>query len=345
MRVLYISGRRREESPLLEAADGIEYAEVSIHLRSEKGLSFLKKVRDVRSMLRGFRPDVVLVEGMGLGSLPAVFFAARRGIPVAARMKGDPWREHAEAGIGIALKERVANWINFRCASFILDRAKMALPISDRVEERIIASLTRPPATRVVHIPYRGPADDGRRTGGRPYVLSVTNFNFRGKVMPMVDAMPAFYPALLRRGLDWLIIGDGFHLEECRAKAEGFKDRIRLIGRQDAAGYYKGPAQCLLHISGMDGLPNVLLEAWANRVPVVMNADCPAAEFIEDGKDGLLADAGDPVGIGRVIEGLAHDEARRGALAEEGYTHVKDAFSIDKVSADLKGALEDCLAK
>ena len=107
-------------------------------------------------------------------------------------------------------------------------------------------------------------------------------------------------------------------------------DELGVAGAADLRGYlpldgglrdaYRD-AHALLHVSWTEGLPQVLFEAFAARLPVVAT---DVGSVAEAGGDGVLLVApGDPDAPARYLRGLAGDERQRAALVAAGVERVR----------------------
>ena len=75
-----------------------------------------------------------------------------------------------------------------------------------------------------------------------------------------------------------------------------------------------------------DGIPNVIMEAYAHGLPVVATDVAGISEVVINKETGFLVEQHDPAGLADAVQALAADpqEARR--LADNGRTHVLDLF-------------------
>jgi glycosyltransferase involved in cell wall biosynthesis len=341
LRVLYLSHKRGEERELLRRAPGVRFEEVSLVLRRDLGRRFLASLGRIRSLLADFRPAVVLVETPGLWLLPVVHLVRRRGVPLAVRYKGDLWAEFAEFRAPLAPGVRLAKLGNFAGGRASLRAADLVLPLTGTLARTLARRLR--PGTRVEVVPLAAAAPDPAPPPApaglpRPFVLSVTNFHFWAKVAPMLEAIPAVEAVLEKLDLDWIVLGDGAFFERAAALVARFRGRVRLAGRQDARGYYAARPRALLHLSGLDALPNVLLEAWTRDLPVVMNRDCPAAELTLEAGSALLVDRQDPRGFDAFARLVAAEDERL-ALGRRGGAWARERFAADRVAGELAVAL------
>lgn len=84
-----------------------------------------------------------------------------------------------------------------------------------------------------------------------------------------------------------------------------------------------------------DGIPNVLMEAMAARVPVVSCPTSGVPELVQHGRTGLLAEARNPHSLAFQVRKLLHDPELGLRLAEAGRLKVEDEFNIRKNAARL----------
>jgi len=129
----------------------------------------------------------------------------------------------------------------------------------------------------------------------------------------------------------FVIFGEGFLRAELERKIEaaGLQDRFLLPG-------FRGDLQSLLHEvdifmlpSFTEGLPNVVLEAFAVRKPVVATAVGGTPEVVTHGVSGFLTG---PAEIGKMTEyvlQLVNDPALRACMGESGYRHIEEEFGFE----------------
>lgn len=135
------------------------------------------------------------------------------------------------------------------------------------------------------------------------------------------------------------IAGSGPELRALKhlAVSLGIDDRVRFLGWRDDAAALMAAADLLVSPSRYEPLGNVLLEAWAHRLPVVAAAAPGPCQLIRDGETGLLVPIGDADALARGIGGLVAAPDRRVALGEAGYA----AFIADYSEAVVVRAYRD----
>jgi len=147
------------------------------------------------------------------------------------------------------------------------------------------------------------------------------------------------------RPLRLLMVGDGplrVELEQL-ASALGIAARVRWTGwQQDPAPWYQ-LADVFVCASVHEPLGNVILEAWANRAPIVSTRAQGPLELMRDGETGLLAPIGDPAGMAAAIRRmLESDAAARARMTEAGAAEIERHYTeqaIVSAYVDLYAAL------
>jgi glycosyltransferase involved in cell wall biosynthesis len=104
----------------------------------------------------------------------------------------------------------------------------------------------------------------------------------------------------------------------------GIEDRTELLGYLPIRGglldVYRA-ANAFLHVSWTEGMPQVLLEAFASGTPVVATAVGGVPEAVGDAA--LLIPPGDPDAAARALERLASDPELRRRLVKAGIERVR----------------------
>lgn len=133
-----------------------------------------------------------------------------------------------------------------------------------------------------------------------------------------------------KRDLRLVLVGDGPLANELRAQADalGLNDRVVWTGWQfDPVPWYQ-MADVFACPSRHEPLGNVILEAWANRVPVVSTAAEGPLELVKHGVNGFLAPLANPKALSESLdEALSNSEERRRDMITAGLTEVEGRFS------------------
>lgn len=146
---------------------------------------------------------------------------------------------------------------------------------------------------------------------------------------------------------DWVLViagwDQGGHEAELKEQVNeaGIKDDVLFIGPQfnesKAACYFHADAFVLPSLS--EGLPMVVLEAWAYGLPVIMTSQCNIPEGFAAGAAIQVEMNPDDIarGLGRLLE---MSELERFEMGNNGLSLVDRRFTWDKVAFEMKSVYE-----
>ena len=126
----------------------------------------------------------------------------------------------------------------------------------------------------------------------------------------------------------WLwLAGDGPERGSLEAQAArlGVDDRVKFIGWHNDVAPLFASVDMLVIPSRSEPLGNVVLEAWAQCVPVVAAAAQGLQQLIVDGVDGLLTPVNDSRALADTIREINGTRAR--SLAEAGWERYRKSYS------------------
>ena len=125
--------------------------------------------------------------------------------------------------------------------------------------------------------------------------------------------------------------------------ARGLRERFILAGFRADLGQFLPHLDLMVLPSFTEGLPVVLLEAYAAGVPCVATAVGGTPEVIEDGKTGYLVPSGDPPALARRIGDILHDEPTRLAMGRHGRQRMRDHFTFAAQSVSYQSLFDSLL--
>lgn len=191
-----------------------------------------------------------------------------------------------------------------------------------------------------------------REMGWKRGIEVISNFTDPQRVAPVaratldtpeeafvISSMGRFVP---RKGFDVLIralavlpeaylwlIGDGEEEVNLRTLAEqvGVMERVRFAGWQADPRPYVAASDCFAMASSHEPLGNVVLEAWAQNIPVVSTKSEGPTWFMRDGVNGLMVDIGDHRGFAEAIARIRSDAGLRSTLVKGGARALQEQFS------------------
>ena len=205
---------------------------------------------------------------------------------------------------------------------------------------RLLHGLVPPPQQAKITVCYHGisvPA--GPRPAREPdLIVAVGRLTVKKGFHHLVTAC-----AELARddvGFRCVVIGEG---EEEASLADaiarvGLRDRVALLGAHPHREVMEWIARAAVFAlpstiakdASMDGIPNVILEAFALETPVVSTRLSGIPEVVRDGETGVLVDPDDPHALATALRDvLAHPETHR-ARARRGRDLVATTFDPDR---------------
>ena len=196
----------------------------------------------------------------------------------------------------------------------------------------------------------RFPSPPGQRVEGGVFkMLSVGRLVEKKGFDRLIDAL-----ALLPEGLEWqwTHIGGGELKDELKNQAAkaGVLDRIAWRGACDQPEVVEAMRSHDLFVlpsriaenGDRDGLPNVLMEAASQKLPILSTPVSAIPEFIETGVHGILVEDR-PGDIAAAMTDLAQDAEKRAALAEAAFGRLVAEFGVDSGIQHLSKRLQAML--
>src|SRR5271157_5424582 len=132
-------------------------------------------------------------------------------------------------------------------------------------------------------------------------------------------------------GVGFIHFGDGpLRATVARRIAElGLEGRFILAGFRSDIDRFVPHWDLSVLPSFTEGLPNVVLEAFAAGVPVVATAVGGTPEIVEDGFNGYLVPPGDPEALARRIRDSLLSEEERRSMGQRGRERVLSEFTFE----------------
>jgi len=256
----------------------------------------------------------------------------------AAIMRGLPWSVSAHAKDiwtsqpwEIAEKLADSDWLT-TCTAIGLQHLRDLAPRPERLHLVYhgldFAHLPPPSGSR--------PSRDGSDADNPVVILSIGRKVEKKGYGDLLAAL-----ARLPRMLQWRFehVGGGALGDALKEQAQslGIADRCTWLGAQSQQGVFAALARADLFVlaskkaadGDQDGLPNVLMEAAHQGLPIVSTRASAIGEFIDDGTNGLLVAPGAPDELAAALELLARDPALRRRLAEAAGHTVRTRFSYE----------------
>lgn len=256
----------------------------------------------------------------------------------AATMLGLPWSVSAHAkdiwtSEPWEVAEKLADcaWLA-TCTAVGLQRLRELAPRPDRLQ-LVYHGLD---FAHLPPVPPARPPRDGRDPNDPVVILSIGRKVEKKGYGDLLEAL-----AGLPRDLQWRFehVGGGALGDALKAQAQllGIAERCLWLGAQPQKVVFAALARADLFVlaskkaadGDQDGLPNVLMEAAHQGLPIVSTHAAAIGEFIEDGKNGLLVAPGAPDELAVALELLVRDPVLRRRFADAAGHTVRTRFSYE----------------
>ena len=131
------------------------------------------------------------------------------------------------------------------------------------------------------------------------------------------------------------IAGDGDHLSVLQSEMEqlGLEAQVEFLGRIQNVPEFLATLDIYTQPSYAEGLPNSVLEAMSDGLPVVASRISGNVDLVEEGVNGYLFESGDSIGFSEKLKQLISDKALRNHMGAKGREKIEQNYSTDSVSA------------
>lgn len=159
-------------------------------------------------------------------------------------------------------------------------------------------------------------------------ILGVGRFVRRKGFHTLVEAVAA------SPGVHLCLLGEGEEEANLRQQArdQGVAGRVHFAGWQADVSPWLSACDAFCMPSLHEPLGNVVLEAWAARVPVIASRSEGPSWMMTDGVDGLLHPVGDAAALVAAIARLRAEPGLGGRLAQGGSLTLETSFSRGAVT-------------
>jgi glycosyltransferase involved in cell wall biosynthesis len=328
-RITVITRRDPADQPVRERREGFDVVRLPVsHVPLARTALDLAGIAKALGGLAP-RPDVLLCFQTFISGLAGVRAQERLGVPALVWVRGE-----SEYRL-----ER--SWSMRRVAPGVWSRARGVLVQSEANRDGLLAALARfAPGSRAAVQAKTDVVPNGldlpgtiAPPGGR--VLSV------GRLIPekgmdvVIDAVAGIQGQLT-------IAGAGPERErlEARARMHGLEARFEgFVGRERLAALHREAWVVVLAARQGEGLPNVVLEAFAQGRPVIATPVAGVRDLVVDGINGMIVPAGDPRALRDALARMSHERGlaeRMGKAARE----TAAAYAWARVEPRLEDVLE-----
>ncbi len=268
-----------------------------------------------------------------------------------ARRAGLPWVYHVHSPVSRDSERWLRNQINAMVEARALRSASRVIVVSPSLMNYMHDRGVDP--ARVACVPNGVPASARPRTAGAPRgewtIGMVALFRPRKGVEVLLEALSE----LVNRGCPVRFRGVGaFETEAYEQTIRALVTRLGIESHVEWTGFTRDVAgelaQCdLLALPSLfgEGLPMVLLEAMAARLPCVVSDVEGASTAVVDGQTGLVVPPGDPVRLAERIAAMVTGQFDYAAMASAAQARHAESFSDAAMARGVAGVYESLCPK
>jgi glycosyltransferase involved in cell wall biosynthesis len=282
--------------------------------------------REVMRWLRYARADVLCCHGYK-ADLVGLWAARRRGIPVVAVSRG--WT-------AATWRVRLYEWLDRRS----LSRMDAVVCVSEGQAQKVRRTGITPERLHVIRNAIRTErfATAASPTRGELQSLFATPRTWlvgaAGRLSPekgfdrLVEAAAKVVAACPQAG--FVLFGEGPLRDRLTAQISHLhlQEHFVLAGFCDDLDRQLPAFDLTVLPSYTEGLPNVVLESLAARVPVVATAVGGTPEVVQDGINGCLVPPGHADALAGCIRALLSDAPLRRRMGQHGHRRVREEFTF-----------------
>lgn len=144
---------------------------------------------------------------------------------------------------------------------------------------------------------------------------------------------------------DLVIVGAGMFEPELRALADGYA-HIRFMGSMPYEAlieFYRGAVAVIVPSIWFEPFGFVVIEAFAQRTPVIVNNSGALPELIEDSEGGIVYD--DETGLCNAMESLLKSPELRQQLGLKGYNAYLQRWTEERHLEQYFGLIDDIMTR
>lgn len=228
------------------------------------------------------------------------------------------------------------NKLQKKYVQYIFNKSEIVLALSQEWKE-ILSKITHKDKIIVMHnaivIPPKQRKNDKK---DKTNILMLGRLGKRKGTYDLLKIIPELikkYP-----NVQFLLGGDG-DVDNVKRICEerGIQNNVKLLGwvKGDDKIKYLREADIFVLPSYHEGMPMAILEAMAYGLPIVSTFVGGIPQVINNGKEGLLINAGDTNSLRNSLDILISNYELRRTMGEQAYKRVHEYFNLEKIINNL----------
>jgi len=298
----------------------------------------MRGLREIRSLIRRVRPDLVHLHSSKAGLLGRLA-AWKERTPAIFTAHGWAFTE------GVSWKRKLIAVPAERLAGRF---AAMIITVSNYDKELAVRhKIVSPDKVRVI---WNG-IEDTSQQAVHENSKSTVRIVMVARFAPPKDQLLLLEALRGVRGHGWelILIGDGparrYAVE--RARDLGIIERVKFLGSREPEDVQRilSVVDIFTLVSRWEGLPLVVLEGMRAALPVVASDVGGVGEAVDDGRTGFLVPPGDVGELRRKIGILMENAKLRKTFGQEGRRRYEKFFTAEKMLKETSRVYEEVFAR
>lgn len=176
-----------------------------------------------------------------------------------------------------------------------------------------------------------------------PLFLTVGRFTLQKNYTALLDAIPQVLSACPEAR--WLLVGTGPLWEEmnCLVQERDLTAQVHLLGNRNDVAKLMAAADAFVLPSLFEGLPLVVLEAMALKLPVIGTDVCGIAETVRDGVTGRLVPPADAAALAEAMCELLANASLRARWSASSHEDFIQHWTAQRMAADMQKVYDEVL--
>ncbi|HWR40294.1 MAG TPA: glycosyltransferase [Patescibacteria group bacterium] len=213
---------------------------------------------------------------------------------------------------------------------YVARRVDQIICVSDALREKILEISPNANVTTIkngIDFDKFAPQEEEQKPDSQFNILFIGKVKKEKGIYDLLSAYEAVKKS--HQHIQLTIVGDCSELDPRINKASTADNHIQFAGvvPNEEIKNYLNQADVFVLPSYSEGLPTVMLEAMAAKVPMILTPVGGIPEVVEHGKTALLIEPGDISALSAAITKLLVDRDLRKQLKDNAYTKVRAEFS------------------
>lgn len=305
----------------------LQNAGINVIVLDENKINGFKILLNLTRVIRNTRPDVIHTHRHKeniLGSIAALVAGNTPSMRTIHGVRKKP--------SSLQISQRIINFLNRVTGCYL---QKRIIAVSEDLASILADEF---PRSKIRVIENGIDLDDLSRHAGKQKTRQhedIFRVGIVGRLVPVkrVDIFIAAAAYLAKQNLDrdirFLIFGDGPLREELESlnRKSGTNNIVSFLGHKDDIQRHIQNLDALLMTSNHEGLPMVLLEAMALRVPIIAHNIGGIPSLLDHGTCGILIGSQDPADYARAVIRLKGNPELRLQLVDKAFARVTSKYS------------------